>query len=417
MKTKSICRRLLAAVLCISMLLGLTGCGQTQSTNLMKGVSPGAVADRTADDAFRAASADFAVRLFQQTRKEGQNNLISPLSVMLALAMTANGAQGETRTQMAQVLGGSIPLETLNEYLRTYLQNLPNGKEYKLDIANAIWFRDHELTVEKSFLQTNADYYNAAAYQSPFNDQTCRDINEWVKKNTDGQINQILDRVDPNDIMYLVNAVLFDAPWSTQYKKSAIHDAEFINADGERQTVSMMYSDEAQYLGDGQATGFIKPYRGGYRFVALMPNEGVSLDQYVASLTGAELLRIIQSAQNVTVHAGLPQFADDDQASLNDALCALGMSQPFDSTSADFSALGRTSSGEPIFIGEVLHKTHIEVDANGTKAAAVTVVGMEKGYSMPESHTVILDRPFVYAIVDGATNLPIFIGTMAKIAE
>ena len=151
--------------------------------------------------------------------------------------------------------------------------------------------------------------------------------------------------------------------------------------------------------------------------MALMPNEGVSLDQYVASLTGAELLRIIQSAQNVTVHAGLPQFADDDQASLNDALCALGMSQPFDSTSADFSALGRTSSGEPIFIGEVLHKTHIEVDANGTKAAAVTVVGMEKGYSMPESHTVILDRPFVYAIVDGATNLPIFIGTMAKIPE
>ena len=140
--------------------------------------------------------------------------------------MTANGAANETLSQMEEVLGKDIPLEELNEYLYYYVNNLPSEEKSKLNIANSIWFRDDEdrLTVEKDFLQKNADYYNAAIYKSPFDDQTLQDINYWVKTNTDGMIDKILEKIDDDSIMYLINAIVFDAEWKI-YNKSDIHEA------------------------------------------------------------------------------------------------------------------------------------------------------------------------------------------------
>ena len=212
MKTK----RWMSVILCLSVLatgvMSLFGCGaKVQAANLMDGVTAKTVSGKAADDAFKNSSADFAIRLFQKTRDDSKNSLISPLSVMLALSMTANGAKGETLAQTESLLGGDIPMETLNEYLYSYINALPSEKTAKLNVANSIWFRDNGFTAEKAFLQKNADYYGAAVYKSAFDVKTLRDINNWVKKNTDGMIEKIIDDLDPDAVMYLINTVLFDA--------------------------------------------------------------------------------------------------------------------------------------------------------------------------------------------------------------
>lgn len=192
----------IAIFLCLSLLatglLGLTGCAaKVQADDLMKGITPEKTSGRAADDAFKNGAADFAVRLFQNTREEGKSSLISPLSVMLALSMTANGARGETLAQMEVLLGGGIPIDTLNKYLHAYVGGLPSVEKAKLTLANSIWFKDSGFTVEEAFLQRNADYYGAAVYKSAFDKKTLRDINNWVKENTDGVIDKIVDQMDP----------------------------------------------------------------------------------------------------------------------------------------------------------------------------------------------------------------------------
>ena len=190
--------------------------------------------------------------------------------------------------------GGDIPMETLNEYLYSYIKTPPSEKTSKLNIANSVWFRDNGFTAEKTFLQKNADYYGAAAYKSPFDGKTLRDINNRVKKNTDGKIEKIIDSIDSDAVMYLINTVLFDAEWENIYKKDEVGDGAFTAIDSTKKTVPMMYSEEHSYLDDGKATGFIRPYKNGYGFAALLPNEDISLSDYAASVTGKSFIDTIK---------------------------------------------------------------------------------------------------------------------------
>lgn len=411
----------IAIFLCLSLLatglLGLTGCAaKVQADDLMKGITPEKTSGRAADDAFKNGAADFAVRLFQTTWEEGKNSLISPLSVMLALSMTANGAKGETLAQMEALLGGDIPIGELNEYLHAYVGSLPSSEKAKLTLANSIWFKDSGFTVEEDFLQRNADYYGAAAYKSAFDEKTLRDINNWVKENTDGVIDKIVDQMDPYAAMYLVNTVLFDAEWQNIYRKHEVRDGTFTAIDGAKRTVSMMYSNEILYLDDGKATGFLKPYKNGYSFAALLPNEGVALDDYIASLTGEGFLTTVKNAKEGPVEAAMPKFSYDYGIEMSDALKAFGMTVPFDAELADFSGLGHSSDGN-IYISRVLHKAYIAVDEKGTKAGAATAIEAPAAGVWEDRRRVILDRPFVYAIIDNAAGLPIFIGAVTDIQK
>lgn len=417
MKTK----RWMSVILCLSVLamgvMNLSGCGaKVQAANLMEGIAAKPVSGKAADDAFKNSSADFAIRLFQQTRDDNKNSLISPLSVMLALSMTANGAKGETLAQMEALLGGDIPMERLNEYLYSYIKALPSEKTAKLNITNSIWFKDNGFTAEKAFLQKNADYYGAEAYKSAFDRKTLRDINNRVKKNTDGMIEKIIDDFDPSAVMYLINTVLFDAEWENIYKKDEVRDGTFTALDGTKKTVPMMYSEEHSYLDDGKATGFIKPYKNGYSFVALLPNEGVSLGDYAASMTGKSYIDTIKNAKDVPVETIIPKFSYDYDIEMSGALKALGMPLPFDAEKADFSALGSSGNGN-IFISRVLHKAYIAVDEKGTKAGAATAVEINETAAAVDIYSVTLDRPFIYAVTDNATGLPVFIGTVTDIGK
>ncbi len=424
--TKTLAKRLLSALLCLSLAAGglctLTGCAlKVRATDLMDGVTAGSVSGREPDDRFATAAADFAVRLFRQTQNGGESVLVSPLSVMLALTMTANGADGQTRVEMERLLGGDVPLDELNEYLLTYVKSLVerNGSDKtRVSIANSIWFRDRNFTVERDFLQTNADYFGAAAYKSAFDRQTVDDINRWVRANTDGLVDKMIDEINDDAVMFLINTVLFDAEWQEIYEKGDVHKATFTTADGQTRTADFMNSTESYYLDDSRAIGFVKRYKGGYSFVALLPNPDESLADYVASMTGESFLATLKNAKSDgVVYASLPKFSYECSLTLNDTLKSLGATTAFDPLNADFSRLGHVVGGN-IWIDKVLHKTKITVGEKGTKAGAVTSIEMVgKGAMQPTVYKVTLDRPFVYAIIDDATRLPLFIGTVTDVGK
>lgn len=414
---------ILSLLLVCAMAVNLTGCAtKVQAANLMEGIEAGSVSERQADDKFIGSQMNLAVKLFQESARGSEQNsniLISPLSIQLALAMTANGADGETKAEMEKLLGSEIPLEELNEYLHSYVESLPSEKKYKLEIANSIWFRDDEsrLNVEKDFLQTNADYYGAQAYKSAFDNQTLKDINNWVDEHTDGMIDKILDDIDPDTVMYLINALVFDAEWKKTYELSDIYDGKFNAITGAKQDVEMMVSGENLYLDDGKATGFIKPYKDDkYSFAALLPNEGTDIYEYIAGLSDEGLKNTLQNARATSVKTTMPKFSYEYELKMNDVLKDLGMPTAFISDTADFSKMAQSSRGN-IYIGEVLHKTFISVDELGTKAGAVTKVEMLDESAPMEELSVKLDRPFVYMIIDNETNLPIFIGALMSIEK
>ena len=411
-------KKLIALLLVLAMALGMTACSQVSANDLMKDVPAKAVDVLPDMDAGAAAAADFGVRLFKTSMEEGKNTLISPLSVLYALAMTANGADGETLAQMEQVLG--MDVDNLNSYMLAYLDLLPESKDYKMSLANSIWFKDDpDFIVEHSFLQTNADYYGAGAYKAAFDEGTRNDINNWVKEHTDGMIPEIIDEIPDEAIMYLVNALAFDAKWADEYEEHQIREGRFTMEDGTRQDVDMMHSEEYTYLEDDLATGFIKYYKDRrYAFVAMLPNEGVTVSQYVDSLTGEHLWELLNNPQDVTVFASIPKFETDYDIEMSEVLQEMGMTDAFDWRVADFSRLGTYNvDGMNICINRVLHKTFISVTEQGTRAGAATAVEMvaEGAAEIIEYKEVVLDRPFVYMLIDCETNLPFFIGTMMNV--
>ncbi len=408
----------LSLILLLSIMVNFTSCiantPSVQAQDLMGEVKAKSVEGKKVDDLFINNTADFTVKLFQTSIDNTKNSLVSPLSVMIALAMTANGADGNTLAQMEEVLGNDISLEDLNQYLYYYANNLPSEEKSKFKIANSIWFRDDEnrLTVEKDFLQNNADYYDAQIYKAPFTDQTLNDINAWVKMNTDDMIDKVLEEIRDDAVMYLINAIVFDAEWKVIYNESSVYEDTFNLKDGTKKTIDFMRSEESKYLDDGNATGFIKPYYNDkYSFVALLPNEGISLDSYIESLSGEGFINTIANAEPATVNATMPKFSYAYEVQLNDILKDLGMPEAFDPTAANLKKMGKSSRGN-LFIGDVLHKTFISLDEKGTRAGAVTKVEIRDESAPSDLKFVKLDRPFVYGIVDNSTNLPVFIGTV-----
>ena len=416
MKERFIAPALILTLITAAILPCLSGCNKATvagAIDLMSGISPQKVAADVDISEYEIEAISFAVRLFQHSVSANENSMISPVSVLCALAMTANGADGNTLAQMQEVFGLSI--QDLNEFLHAFMENLQSDNKCKLSLVNSVWFKDDpSFQAEKAFLQINADYFGASIYKAPFNEKTLKDINTWVKNQTDGMIEDILDEIPPLAVMYLINAVAFDAEWQDIYKTSQVRSGSFNALSGEKRDVKMMYSFEYSYLDDSRATGFIKRYSGGrYAFAALLPNEGISIDDYISSLTGAGIAETLRSAQTIKVDTAIPKFESRYNITMNDALKDMGMPDAFDSDLANLRKLGASSIGN-LYIGRVIHKSFISVDERGTKAGASTVVEIIPS-SMPvqeETKTVHLDRPFVYMIIDSLTGIPLFIGTV-----
>lgn len=392
--------------------LALSGCSAPKVTDQMEGVEPQPLtATLTTEDEW-SHLADFGVRLLQNTMEEEKNTLISPLSVLCALAMTANGAKGETLEQMEQVLGA--PVDRLNQAVHT----LMGEQDDVLYLANSIWFTQQEdFTVNRDFLQTNADYYGAGVYEAPFDQSTVYAINRWVEKETHGMIEKILDEIPPDAVMYLVNALAFEAEWESVYTQADVWEGTFTTQQGQTQSVEMMHSMEHIYLQDEGARGFVKSYAGGkYAFVALLPDEEMSVKEYVNTLTGEHLRELLYQAIHTPVSVTMPKFESGTEAGLNEALEEMGITRAFDGDQADLSGLG-TCAGGNLFVNRVLHKTYISVAEQGTRAGAATVVEVsnESAPMMDKFRELTLDRPFVYLLVDLEHQMPLFLGTTLSV--
>jgi len=404
---------LFTILLSTMLIIPFTGCSQRASAegdNLMKDIKPETL--KKIDvyiEEDNIAATDFSLNLFKNNLSS-ENTLISPISVLSALGMTSNGAREETLSQMEEIFG--LKREKINQLLDLYIRNLPDEDKLKVSMANSIWFREGgSIDVNKDFLQTNSNYYNADIYRSPFNEATLKEINDWVHKETDGMIKNILDEIPEDSMMYLINALSFDAEWETIYFDYQIRKDLFTADDGTIQRVDMMVSGENQYIEDDGAKGFMKNYAGGkYAFVALLPPEHLPLSEYIATLNGEKLHNLMKNAEQTKVHAMMPKFTTEYDVELSDILISMGMEDAFDVEKADLTDLG--TADENLYISRVIHKTKIEVDEKGTKAGAATVVEVLAGSAAPEDPKIVfLDKPFMYLIVDTESYLPLFMGT------
>lgn len=463
-------KRIIGAALACAMALNMTACGDVevlsepditvtkpviataptisdgkQEINLsgaqeIKAGSPATIGEaepKEADDAFLYSQYAFAAGMLKNCMDGQKSTLVSPASAMLALTMTANGVDGDTLNEMLAVLGkgagevwnlpvdadesmiptGVESIDELNRYLLGYVRNLKNSENSTLSIANSIWYRDKEgFSLKDTFIQKNGDYFGAKLYKAPFDENTVKDINDWVSDSTDGMIDKLIEKISDENMMFLINAVCFDAKWAKPYSEYDMQTMPFTDIEGNKKDAEFMNSVEDIYLDDGFAKGFIKYYAGGnYAFAALLPNEDVGIENYVSMLSGQSLKAALTPVErDVTVYAKLPKFKFDYETSLVDTMKAMGMNSAF-TDGADFSLMSDTG----LKISDIIHKTHIEVDENGTKAAAVTGVTMDNEAAVMPGETVniTLDRPFVFAIIDTENRLPIFLGTVTEITE
>ena len=407
-------KRIFALLLALTLLL--TGCGR-QEPQIAEQTAPPPLEteaeEKTPPGAMpapwkNAEVADFSIRLLRASMEEGKNTLISPISVLAALSMTANGAEGETLTQMETVLGQKR--DSLNAW---YWYDTDRSGD-ALHLANAVFLKDDgNLTVKEEFLQTLEKWYESGIYMTSFNESTLREINHFVEDNTNGMVKNILDKIPDDAVMYLVNALVFEARWKMPYNEYQVSEQVFTTEDGREQPVELMYAEEYDAYVEGDLfTGFLKDYEGGrYTFVTLLPKEGVSVQEVADSLSEADLADKINSRWGGTMLTAMPKFQTEFQVEMGDVLQFMGMADAFDPYKADFSGLA-TYNGGNIFIDRVIHKTFIAVGEQGTRAGAATVIQAATESAMPEEiKEVILNRPFLYMIWDRQTNVPIFLGT------
>ncbi len=397
-------------LLLLAIALNLTGCvKQIKAQNLMDGITPRQINESYNLTEGSVQITDFAIRLFENTKSQS-SSIISPLSVLCALGMLANGAQGETKAEIENAIGMST--NELNLFLYTYVNSLPQGEKYKLSVANSIWASD-TFHANEDFLQANKDYYDADIYKVPFNNSTLKDINNWVSNKTHKMIPKILNEISPESLMYLINAIAFEAEWQAIYEDKQVRNSIFTTEGGEEKQMEFMYATEGSYLENENALGFKKYYKNSkYAFVALLPKNNQTVNELISTLDGEGLQALLKETKHATTYTSIPKFDTEYTVELKEALKNMGISLAFDSENADLEHIGQVEGGN-LYVGNALHKAYISVAEKGTRAGAVTVMDL-CGSAGPgqEPVYIYLDRPFVYMLIDTNTNIPFFIGTM-----
>lgn len=399
-------------------LLALTACGN--DLDVPKKKTRVDIPLTKAEAAMALSGNDFAYNLFRQahTADPGKNIFISPISVSYAFSMLNNGAAGTTQKEIQQVLGlGSFSPEEINAYNQKMLvASRDLDPQVTLETANSIWVRQG-LPVSPAFAEVNKSYYQAEVSTVDFsNPQTLGQINSWASKHTNGRIPVVLDRMDPNAVIYLLNALCFRGEWTDPFEKGATKEDIFTNADGSTSTVPMMNRSFTTLCFVSDTYKMITlPYGNGAFFMSvLLPDKGETTASIIADLSEAAQADLSKERTGYRVHLKLPRFSASYDIKLNDRLEALGMPSVFDPATADFSRL----SSQPLFISEAFQKARIEVDEEGTKAEAVTVI--EGTLTSPGPVQVpkldfFVDRPFVYMIQEVSSGAVFFIGETNKL--
>lgn len=421
---KKICIKIMSAAMVAAIFAGVfTGCSSTDLVgSLKKNIGNGKndvfanVEQRVVDvdvdlkSDLREKYAAFGFDLLKKTY-DNKNQMVSPYSILSALAMVSNGAAGVTLDEFEDMFGMSIT--DMNSYLYLLGETMPNDK-CKFNSANAVWVNDDkDIELDKDYLQALSDYFDSNLYKESFNSDVVDNINAFIKRNTNDMIPKMIDDLDSDCAMVLVNALAFEGEWEEKYEESQVLDWKFNNLDGSNSDIEIMSSTEGKYLEFDNGTGFIKNYKNSeYQFVGLLPDEDVDFEEFVNEMTGEKFINTVTNPEYCDVFVKIPKFQADYTVKLNDYLEDMGIESAFSPSAADFSAM--TENQHHLYINLVLHKTFIDVSENGTKASAATVLEMKDEacaiVAIDEIKEVNLDRPFMYAIVDGETGTPVFIG-------
>lgn len=359
-----------------------------------------------------AAIADFGTALFKACLTDKENVLVSPLSLAAAMALVTAGAEKETKEELLQKLGGEQTEDEFHKFLSDYEISLPSDEKTSLHTANSIWVKKG-IRVRRRFKKLCTELYKAGVTTLPFDEKAVKTINEWVSTHTEGMIDSVIDSASPEASLYLINALAFQGRWEKAYEEDQKEEGLFTALNGEKQEAVFLTSEENLYITNEKCTGFVKPYTGGnYAFMALLPPENADFEAYAASFTGVELMAMLATAVNRKADAFLPKFKGSWAALMNDALKEAGIKKIF-TGEGDLTGITRGNTT----VGEVIHKTFIEVDEQGTRAAAVTSV-MTKMAALPEEKPEVrLDRPFVYAIMDTRYGVPLFLGQLISLKK
>jgi serpin B len=357
----------------------------------------------------------FAFNLYHEIQKSESGNLfISPLSISMALTMTANGASDSTLTEMKTVLGlSNISTADINAQNKKVIDSINTNSKVKFSIANSIWVNKNEkVSFLPDFVTSVRNYYDGEAKEATNKEE----INSWVSDKTDDKINNILS--DFNSVLYLVNAVYFKANWENAFGKGATADENFTLESGSKKTVKMMsQQDSFNYYGDGKVQLVSLPYSGGdYQMNIFLPAKGTKVTDYVSGMDWEKYQALVAEATDREVLLKLPRFkVEYKNSELVKTMQDLGMTEAT-GEKASFSNM----SSDPLKIGLIIHQSFIAVDEDGTEAAAATVVGMMDMTSAPAPKKPIemtIDRPFFYTIEDSSTHNIIFMGVTKDPAE
>ena len=369
------------------------------------------------------ANNDLGMKLFNALASEetGKNMMISPLSISIAMAMVTNGATGESLDEMKEVLGfGEMELGSVNEQFMQLIASLVEAdKDLVLEIANSVWMDDvFAPDVKQDFVDVLTNFYDAAFFTEDFQDEaTVGRINSWVSEKTHEKIDKVINEIGPNTIMYLINAIYFKAAWTTSFDKDSTYEGTFMLSDGSEGKADYMgfsydqeepefYSYSADWSDENGYSVVRIPYgRGVFAFYGIVPgySNKTNIDKFIEEIAENGFDSYISQLEERSFPVQLPKFKFAYEKSLVDVFKGLGMEKAF----VDGALMNIAGEPHAPFISDIYHKTFIEVNEEGTEAAAVTVVEVGDN-AMPSGFYA--NRPFVFVIRDDRTGSILFVG-------
>ena len=419
-------KRALALILALTLALALPGCGTAAADYTVLTADPVSAAYDGSTEPAQTALAGFGLDLLRGTRDQtGEPALVSPLSAALALSMAANGADGDTLEQFEAVLSGGAGLDVLNALCQALTADYQSlGGSTECSIANSLWV-DPEGMIREDFIGRCGGIFDAQVIQAQLSDPgIVPALNGWVSDHTGGMIPEIVSEPFPEEAAaLLVNALYLKNTWAAEFDPNQTMDRTFTHGGGAEERMDFLrhFDRSLPYLETADSVGALLPYDDGrLAFFALMPRlypDSPDFEAWLAGLDGAELGRLVRDSRDRAdffLRLSLPKFESEWKGELKDVLTALGLELAFDDTGlADFSLLGDNPYG--YYLSQVIHATKLEVNEEGTRAAAATVVEATPGSAAPPEEPqgieLDFDRPFLYGIVDLENGVPLFLGT------
>ncbi len=361
-----------------------------------------AALQQTSADLYEITSKDF----------DKSNFVISPLSIQLALYMVYNGAEGETRKEIGELLNvGEENLETLNKRVKSlmdYFSGLVD--EGHLDIHNAVFYDENRVELAEMFIEHLKEYFNVHQENLDFeNASAVASINEWVREKTYDKIQEVIQEISDQEVLFLINALYLKADWVNGFATESTSDRPFTTINGEEVMIPTMH----------RTFGVEHINRDGYQIARMALADSALFTYLIMPEQSGDLSKVIQSdvvkaiwnddlqLENARVSFSMPVIETKTHVPLNGPLQSLGMVNAFNPQSADLGSMGTSKIGPSLFISRVLHDVYLKMDEKGVEGAAVTTIGVGTT-SLPPS--LNFDRPFLYMIVDHELGIPVFIG-------